>query len=226
MAKDAEVIAQVEAKAAEAHKLICQIAAVLAALKIDNTKRMFIALSLLVGSLEHARLLTSILSEEAGLSWLPAMTLHRSQIDHLVRGAYFAEPATDAEVAAFYADGTMPQLPKPKGGTRNMHLNEMAEAVQAHYTWDKRFATAIRNRWSPLSGITHGGIEVVNVYLKNGQVGNTDTDFAGLLPTIGDITALAYIVIAVCMRLSPLSQEEISGIVQPLFDAFKDFNGE
>lgn len=217
-------IADVQAKAADGRALICQIPAVLDSLRIDSTKRRFIALSLLVGSLEHARLLCSILSTDLETSWLPAMSLHRSQIDHLVRGAYFADPATDEEVDAFYKKGTLPQTPKPKGGRRAMYLSEMAEAVRAHYRWDGKFSAAIRNRYSPLSGITHGGIEVVNVHLKNGIVGDTTTNYAGLSPTVGDIVALAYITVAVAMVLSPLPDDAISDSVRPVFQAYRDFD--
>ena len=216
-------VADTAAKAEEARRLLCEIAPLINDLKIILDKRSHVALSLLVGSLEHARALCFVLANDLEASWFSAMILHRSQIDYLVRAAYFAAPASDAQVNAFYRKGQMPKIKPAIGKSRKMRLTEMADKVETHYKWNDKFTKAIHGHWSPLSGMSHGGVELLALYETNGAIGDSTIDYTELVPNIVNVTALGQLALVVAMRMSPLTEAEISGIIGTVYVKTREF---
>ncbi|TKR33296.1 hypothetical protein FCE95_03025 [Luteimonas gilva] len=214
---DDEAVELVAQKAEDARRLICEVVPSINSLKIVLNKRSHVALSLLVGSLEQARTFCFVLSKELRSSWFPATILHRSQIDYFIRAAYYASPATDAELDRFYSDGHMPKVVGTSGKKRNMYLSEMAASVETHYKWNDKFTKTIQGHWSALSDVSHGGTALMQLYEANGMIGDTDIDFMELKPVLGNVVAFAQLGIALAMIMSSLTDEEKSQAVGDVY---------
>lgn len=211
------------AVAHDALTLIEDLRATLPHFDMANTERNRVALALLLASLDQARTLCFLLATDPNNGWYSSLILHRSQIDHFLRGAFFAQPATDSELAYFLEKNRLPSRRPAGERPRSLHTNELAAIIIDIYGWDgERLVTTIRNHWGPLSGIVHGGRELLGAYLSEEGIG-AEIDLSELVDVVTNTVALAHMVSAVLMATTPLDPEQIQGIMVPIHEKFRGF---
>lgn len=191
--------------------------------EVEATERNHVALALLLASVDQARSLCYLLAMEPQNGWYAALILHRSQFEHFLRGAFFARAASDAELSHFLRKNKLPSR-TPDGQTkRALSVNELATIVVDAYGWESnKLQNTIRNNWGPLSGIVHGGRELLNAYITDEGIG-ADIDPSQLIEIVVNTVATAHMVIGVLMDMSPLSLEDQQTIVMPIHEEFKSF---
>ena len=141
---------------------------VLAKMHLPNDERTNVAIALLYASLEQARSASFLIAHDVQQSVFAALILLRSQIDQLMRAAFFAGPATTDELASYLADDELPRRNGNKLGPRSL-----ARINEAHFGWTPidRIPTTVENSWGTLSGMTHGGRALLNYYIGEDGIG-------------------------------------------------------
>lgn len=195
---------------------------------IPNSQRNEVALALLLASLDQARTLCYLLATDPINGWYSSLILHRSQIDHFLRGAFFARPATDPELDFFLRKNKLPSRSPPEADKKlTLTTNEVAAIIVEAYGWEgERLINTIRNHWGPLSGIVHGGRELLNAYLSEEGIG-AEIDLQELVSIVVNTVGLAHMVSAVLMAITPLPADRVHEIMLPVHTRFTAFaNGE
>jgi hypothetical protein len=191
--------------------------------EMPDSERNQVALALLLASLDQARTLCYLLTMDARNGWYSALILHRSQIDHFLRGAFFAQPASDQELAYFLGKNKLPSRSPPGTSKRALSTNELAAIVIAGYDWDgEKLLNTIRNHWGPLSGIVHGGRELLAAYLSEDGIG-AEIELTELVGIVINTVALSHMVSAVLMAITPLGVEGVQSFMVPVHDDFRAF---
>ncbi|WP_157835192.1 hypothetical protein [Xanthomonas sp. SHU 199] len=141
---------------------------VLAKMELSNDERTNVAIALLYGSLEQARSACFLVAHDVGRSIFGALILLRSQVDQLMRAAFFAGPATAEELSFYLGEDELPRRDGNKLGPRSLsRINE------AHFGWTPvgRIPNTVDNSWATLSGMTHGGRALLNYYIGEDGIG-------------------------------------------------------
>jgi len=130
-------------------------------LSLPQGERMRVAISLMFASIEQARSACLLIANDADRSTFAAMILLRSQIDQMLRGMFFAGPATDDQLAYFLKNDEMPKINKVKA-----HPALLADLVDTHFKWTPKgkIQSFVINHWKDLCGFTHGGHALLGFY--------------------------------------------------------------
>lgn len=117
----------------------------------------------------------------------------------------------------------MPARATKSGKKRDIYIAEVAHEVCIAFGLDQKLVNTINGHWSPLSGIVHGGKEVLNIYTTNGEIGALEIDPSDLLPILDNVVVLVQLAMAIAMSLSPLAEEKLSDAVRPAYDIASAF---
>lgn len=211
------------ARANQAQALIDNTMSVLPSFEIAGSDRAYVSLSLLLASMDNAATLVYLLATRPNRAWVGALSLHRSQFDYFLRGSFFARVASDKELKQFQRKGRMPARAQKSGRKRDMYVSEVAEDVCEAFGWDTKLVNTLKGHWSPLSGIVHGGREVLSIYTMNDELGGLEIDFDELLPVLDNVIVLVQLAMAVAMSMSPLPEEQLSDTVEPVYNDARNF---
>lgn len=186
---------------------------VLAKMELPNDERTNVAIALLYASLEQARSASFLIGNDVHQSVFAALILLRSQVDQLMRAAFFAGPATDQELATYLAEDELPRRNGNKLGPRSL-----ASINEAHFGWTPvgRIPATVENSWGVLSGMTHGGMALLNYYIGENGIGAhpASDEFVDVVTNSVVLTHLA-----VATALSLATNEE-SGELQTALQAW------
>lgn len=219
-------LALLKARSNEAIAVVDTTLSVLPSLEIDGTNRTYVALALLTASMDNANVVAYLLASKPERAWVSALALFRSQFDFFLRGAYFAKSASENELARFQKKGKMPSRASASGKKRDIYVSEVAESVSKDYGWDKQLSATLKGHWTPLSGLVHGGKELLAIYTQNDEIGNLSIDYAELVPVLDNVVVLTQLGMAVAMDLSSLDKKAISDVVEPAYNqSLKFFAG-
>ena len=174
-------------------------------------------IKLLRASCDHGRALTTLLEinhQDFGGS---AMALHRSQIEQFLRGAFFSGAATDEELSYFLHRDEMPKRLRANLGLQKLSVNDLT-AIAADFLGlnpRDKLVNMVRNAWSPLCGMVHGGRAVMATFQDgDGQIG-FQADISMLRQVMDNATVIANFSLAILVALSANSAEEQSDLLRP-----------
>lgn len=143
-------------------------------LKLRGDKmRYCVSLTQLMASMDFARSAFLLVAKDPHRSWMAARVLFRTQTDLLMRGAFFAGPATDDEYKYFEAHD---ELPKRDGN--RLGPKSLAKINNAYFKLciDGNMELVISDDWGPTSALAHGGHHLLGRYIHDKSIGMHSPD--------------------------------------------------
>lgn len=189
---------------------------VLAKMDLPNDLRTNVAVALLYASLEQARSACFLVALDVEQSVFGALILLRSQVDQLMRAAFFAGPATPEELAFYLDEDELPRRDGNKLGPRSLsRINE------AHFGWTPvgRIPNTVDNSWATLSSMTHGGRALLHYYIGEDGVGAypPNDDFVEVLT---NAVVLTHLAIAIALSMAENREaDDLQTMLRPWYDA-------
>ena len=144
----------------------------IAKMPLDRSRRNWLAATLLRASMDHGRALAFLVSCHPDEFGAPALALHRSQFETLMRGAFFAKEATEEELAYFIEEDDMPKRPDGEGKPKRLNPKSLAPLVGDVLSLgdSTKVVNLINNSWDTFCGMVHGGMPMVVTY-NNADIG-------------------------------------------------------
>lgn len=193
----------------------------LAQMEIVVCERSATALPLVLASMDTAEAIYVLLINQPEQSWVAALIMQRAQMEYVLRAAFFARAASEKELASFRRKGKM-----PKRGKNQIYVADVANEAAQHLGWDRqRLLHTVKNHYRELSGLVHGGKEVLGIYTMHEEWGNIEIEWDDLVGSIDNIMVFVQLGLAVAMSLSPLDPEALDKAVRPTYDAAHKYFG-
>lgn len=206
-----EALKQLQARAQAALTLVRATRPVLAQLDIKVDERTATALPLALAAIDTAEAIYTLLRQQPEHYWVAALVMQRSQMEYVLRAAFFAKAASHREVVAFRRTGAM-----PRRGNRPIHLAAVAEEACHHLGWEKsKLLSTVRIHQRDLSGLVHGGKEVLAIYTQHDAWGDLTVEWSDLADHVDNIAVFVQLALGVAMLLSPLGPEALDRAVRP-----------
>lgn len=165
--------------------------------------------------MDTAEAVYALLLQEPEHYWVAALVMQRSQMEYVLRATYFAKAASHRELITFRRTGRMPTR-----GKRAIHLVEVAEEACQHLGWEKsKLLSAVRAHQRDLSGLVHGGKEVLTIYTRYDAWGDLTVEWSDLSHHVDNIAVFVQLALAVAMLLSPLDPEALDRAMRPTHQA-------
>lgn len=171
-------------------------------LSIPNGERERVAVALLYSSICQARSAAQVVSVDPVDSLFAAFILQRSQLDHCLRGAFFARAASEQELRYFLEnDGLMPR----DGG---LGARRLATIVSESFEWEPKdkIEQVVANHWGTLSAMSHGGMATLGYYVHEDGLGPPSVE-QGSYDFFINSVALGHIAVSVAMTLATNVEE-------------------
>jgi hypothetical protein len=154
----------------------------------------------------------------------PLISLHRMQMEHVVRGAFFCGPASDKDLTYFLKHDELPKINDGKR-VRKMTMVELAARVDPLFDpeSDGKLIRVVKSHYGLISGVVHGGRTLLGLYGGGNRPVGFDVDDGALVQIIDHSVAfanLAAIVVAKCAVDSP---ERFSELMMPTYEAAKAY---
>lgn len=172
---------------------------------IEYSDRKFLGLQMLRASSDHGRSMTFLLANYPVDMMASALALHRAQIETFLRGVFFAELASDEELADFLKNDMGPRRLRPDGNPKPIGIKRLARDVEARIcllegapTNDGILARMVETAWSPLCGAVHGGVAIHKLYANEEQQIGCSAPPALLFHT----TCHAVLMVNFCLSMS------------------------
>lgn len=218
MTKDSQKLRE---RASAALNLVRETKPVLAELGIVIDERTATVAPLVLASMDTAEAIYTLLINHPEESWVAALIMQRSQMEYVLRSAFFAKAASNKELASFRKKGYM-----PKRGKRQIHIAEVAEEASQHLGWEKaKLLATVRSHHKHLSGLVHGGKEVLAIYTMHDAWGDLTVDWNDLIGHVDNIMVFVQLALGVAMSLSPLDAEGLDKAVRPIYEKAHAFFG-
>ncbi|MEO5811888.1 MAG: hypothetical protein ABIU96_07110 [Rhodanobacter sp.] len=210
-------------RANAALKLARETKPVLGDLDITIDERSATAIPLVLASMDAAEAVYTLLGNQPEEYWFVALTMQRAQMEYVLRSAYFAKAASRKELIGFRKKGKMPTR-----GKRSIYIAEVAEDAAQHLGWDKdKLLKTVANHYRDLSGVVHGGREVLSVYTMHGDAwGDLTIEWDELIHAVDNIMVFVQLALGVAMYLSPLDPESMDRVVRPIYKKAHSFFGD
>lgn len=192
---------------------------VLAGLNIEVDERTATALPLALAAMDTAEAIYALLLQRPEQYWVAALVMQRSQMEYVLRAAFFAKAASHRELMAFRRTGAM-----PKRGNRPIHLAAVAEEACQQLGWDRsKLLSTVRAHQRDLSGLVHGGKEVLAIYTQHDEWGDLTVEWHELAHHVDNIAVFVQLALGVAMLLSPLDPEALDRAVRSIHGEAMDY---
>lgn len=189
--------------------------AILAELQIKADERSATSLPLALASMDTAEAIFALLLQQPEQHWVAALALQRTQIEYVLRSAFFARAASHRELMQFRRTGRMPTR-----GNRPIHLADVAKEACQHLGWEQtKLLLTVRSHQRDLSGLIHGGREVLAIYTQHETWGDLTIDWEELGHQVDNIVVFVMLALSISMSFSPLAPEDMDRIVRPVYDS-------
>ena len=109
-------------RASAALKLVQETKPVLGNLDIKIDERTATVIPLVLASMDTAEAICALLINQPEEYWVAALIMQRTQMEYVLRSAYFAKAASHKELMRFRKKGKMPNR-----GKRSIYITEVAE---------------------------------------------------------------------------------------------------
>ncbi|MBK0012085.1 hypothetical protein [Stenotrophomonas sp. S41] len=205
-----DALNHLRARTGDALALVRATRPVLTELDIKVDERTATAVPLLLAALDTAEAIYALLLQQPDQYWVAALVMQRSQMEYVLRAAFFAKAASQRELMAFRRTGAM-----PKRGHRPIHLTAVAEEAGQHLGWDtSKLLSTVRNHQRDLSGLVHGGKEVLAIYTQHDAWGDLTVEWGELAHHVDNIAVFTQLALSVAMLLSPLKPDALDRAVR------------
>lgn len=187
-----------------------------------GSERTAVVLPLALASMDTAEAIYALLINQPEKSWVAALIMQRAQMEYVLRAAFFAKAANDKEIARFLRKGKM-----PRRGRRSIYVIDVANEAAQHLGWDgEKLARTVKSHYKDLSGLVHGGKEVLAIYTQHDAWGDITIEWDELVNAVNNILVFAQLALGVAMSLSPLDADEMDRIVRPAHEAAHAYFGQ
>lgn len=209
-------------RANAALKLVRETKPVLGDLDIKIDERTATAIPLVLASMDAAEAIYTLLITQPEEYWVAALIMQRTQMEYVLRSAFFAKAASHKELTHFRKRGKMPNR-----GKRPIHIAEVAEEASQHLGWDKaKLLKTVGNHQRDLSGVVHGGKEVLAIYTMHDTWGDLSIEWDELIQHVDNIMVFVQLALGVAMYLSPLDPEAMDEAVRPIYEKARAYFGD
>ncbi|MEO7067403.1 MAG: hypothetical protein ABI114_10880 [Rhodanobacter sp.] len=181
---------------------------------MDRSRRNLLAATLLRASMDHGCALAFLVSCHPDEFGAPALALHRSQIETLMRGAFFAKEATDEEVTYFIENDDMPKRRDENGRLKRLNPKDIAPLVSDILSLgdSKKVINLINNSWDMFCGMVHGGMHLVMTY--NNQGVGFHVEPKSLMEIVGNTLGMSSFAMIGVAAISTANKQQLSDIFQ------------
>lgn len=218
-------------RANRAHEVVGATRAVLGEMAIPANERSSVVIPLALASLDLAEATFALLVNRTARLWVPAVGMRRLQIEHVMRAAFFAAAATPQEIDRFRFNGDMPKrapVTTPCQGrqskSRPMSLREVVAEACGHLGWDAaKMLSFVKEQHGPLSGVVHGGKEILGIYTMHDVWGDLTIPWTDLQDEVDNTMVFVQLAMGVSMALSPMEAAELSEVVRPVYESAHAF---
>lgn len=115
----------------------------------------------------------------------------------------------------------------PNRGKRSIYIAEVAEDAGQHLGWDKdKLLRMVKNHYKDLSGVVHGGKEVLGIYTMHDTWGDLTIEWDELIPHVDNIMVFVQLALCVAMSHSPLKPEVMDKAVRPIYEKAHAYFGD
>ena len=209
-------------RASSAIELVRETEPVLGNLGIKIDERTATAIPLVLASMDTAKAVYTLLINHPEEYWVAALIMQRTQMEYVLRAAYFAKAASQKELMRFRTKGKMPNR-----GKRSIYIAEMAEDASQHLGWDKdKLLETVTNHQRDLSGVVHGGKEVLSIYTMHDTWGDLTIEWDELIHHVDNIMVFVQLALSVAMYLSPLDPQALDNAVRPIYEKAHAYFGD
>ena len=209
-------------RASAALKLVQETKPVLGNLDIKIDERTATVLPLVLASMDTAEAICALLINQPEEYWVAALIMQRTQMEYVLRSAYFAKAASHKELMRFRKKGKMPNR-----GKRSIYITEVAEDASQHLGWDKdKLLRTVKNHYKDLSGVVHGGKEVLGIYTMHDTWGDLTIEWDELIHHVDNIMVFVQLALGVAMSHSPLKPEAMDKAVRPIYEKAHAYFGD
>lgn len=209
-------------RASAALKLVQETKPVLGNLDIKIDERTATVIPLVLASMDTAEAIYALLINQPEEYWVAALIMQRTQMEYVLRSAYFAKAASHKELMRFRKRGKMPNR-----GKRSIYIAEVAEDASQHLGWDKdKLLRTVKNHYKDLSGVVHGGKEVLGIYTMHDTWGDLTIEWDELIHHVDNIMVFVQLALGVAMSQSPLKPETMDKAVRPIYERTHAYFGD
>lgn len=186
-----------------------------------GSERTAAVLPLVLASMDTAEAIYALLINQPEKSWVAALIMQRAQMEYVLRAAFFAKAASDKEIARFRRKGKMPNR-----GKSQIYVADVAKEAASHLGWDEeKLLRTVKSHYKDLSGLVHGGKEVMAIYTQHDAWGDITIEWDELIHAVDNILVFAQLALGVAMSLSPLDPEAMDRLVRPPYEAAHAYFG-
>lgn len=194
----------------------------IASLEVLIDERTATAVPLVLGSLDMADSIYTLLVKRPERSWVATHALARSQIEYLMRAAFFARAASDEEVMRFRETGRMPNR-----DDRTIYLRRLATEAAQHMSWpEELLIETVSQHQRELSSAIHGGREVLGIYTQHDEWGNIDLPWDELGPHVNNVLVFALLALDVVASHSSNDAQSKLAALGPAYNAANEYFGK
>lgn len=187
-----------------------------------GSERTAAVLPLALASMDTAEAIYALLINQPEKSWVAALIMQRAQMEYVLRAAFFAKAANDKEIARFLRKGRMPNR-----GKNQIFVADVATEAAQHLGWDEeKLLRTVKSHYKDLSGLVHGGKEVLAIYTQHDAWGDITIEWDELTDAVDNILVFAQLALGVAMSLSPLDPEAMDRLVRPAYEAARTYFGQ
>ena len=180
-----------------------------------GSERTATVLPLVLASMDTAEAICALLVNQPEKSWVAALIMQRAQMEYVLRAAFFAKAANEKEIARFRHKGKMPNR-----GKTQIYVTEVAKEAAQHLGWDeKKLLGTVKSHYKSLSGLVHGGREVLAIYTQHEEWGDITIEWDELMDAVDNIVVFAQLALGAAMSLSPLDADAMDRLVRPSYEA-------
>lgn len=197
----------------------------MAQFRLDRpTPRVRIAVQLARASVDFGRGSAVLMANGFMDLGAPAVSLHRMQMEQVMRAAFFSGPATDEEVQHFIKHDRLKCRPREDGQKYPMTMNELTAIVEPYLDQDDvvdgKLVRVVKGSYGTLSALVHGGHALLNAYGGGGdEVGFTITRKEAC-QILDHVVAFANFALAIVGKLASDEAGRVSEILGPPFESF------
>lgn len=173
-----------------------------------NDTRGYTCLILLRGACDVARAQAHLIATDPRDMAGAAGALHRSQLDHFLRGAYLGMVASEEQLEDFltHDEGvrTLPPTGKPQRIGPIAMATDLDKALLGANIGFKEplgLGDAVEKSWDTLCGLVHGGARIQELYQSGGAIGCNASPEA-VMATLHNAVHLTCLAIPVMWRFS------------------------
>jgi len=181
---------------------------------IGWSERSAVVVPLAVACMDTADTVAFLLEAEPEQRWVQALALQRVQMEYMLRAAFFSGAASEKETAKFRRKGDL-----PKRGQSYIYLLQLAREAASALQWnDPKLLETVKHHHRDLSGLVHGGKEVLTIYTQHKDWGDVTVPWDDLIQPLENTAVFAQLALSVLMRLSRLGPPELDAVVRPAYE--------